>query len=152
MDTDWSMIQILRTCDLHEPINLLNWYCTKLSHLAKVYLLERCPIFTWRSQEMEKYLCILGVYSSALALSLLIQYGLFLICFFLTLKYIHGFLLWPIFSQTKEPSCSQFFSLGIHLCVLIKPLFRFPFDKRNRPSSLQGFFSVRFIPSNNFWD
>lgn len=72
VNTGWAVIQILRTCDLHGHINLHNWQFMKPLHLAKVYLLEKWPDFIWRSQEMEKYLCILGVYYSALMLSLLI--------------------------------------------------------------------------------
>lgn len=50
MSTDRSWI--LRTCELHGLINTPNWYCIKLSHLVKVYLLEKFLVFIWMHQDM----------------------------------------------------------------------------------------------------
>lgn len=145
------MTKILRTCDLHGPIDLPNGHCMKPSHLAKVYLLEKCLVLIWRSQEMKKYMCILGVYSSALPLSLLIQYGLFLIWFFLTLNYTHWFLQWPIFPRQKSHLAATDF-LQEHICVLWSSHFSgFLFRKETDQTHSEAFCSVGFIFSNNFW-
>lgn len=60
---------------------------------------------------------------------------------------LHPLILWQIIPRQKKPSCSHWLPLGMHLDALIKGFLRFPFDKRNRPNSWQGFYSVRFIPS-----